>query len=128
MCGIAGYLFNPDDFISEDVLVSAKDMLVHRGPDDFGFFNDPEINIGFTQTRLSILDPSPLGHQPMVSEDGRVVLIFNGEIYNFRELRKRLEDKGQTFKGHSDTEVLLKLYLDQRQSTSGVTEMLQQRL
>jgi len=126
MCGIAGYLFNPDDFMSEDVLVSSKDMLVHRGPDDFGFFNDPEINIGFTQTRLSILDPSPLGHQPMVSDDGRVILIFNGEIYNFRELKKGLEEKGQTFKGHSDTEVLLKLYLDQRESPQGLTEMLKQ--
>jgi len=126
MCGIAGYLFNHEALIPKDALVSAKDMLVHRGPDDFGFFDDPEIKLGLTQTRLSILDPSPMGHQPMVSEDGRVVLVFNGEIYNFRELRKRLEVKGQTFSGNSDTEVLLKLYLDQRKSDSGVTEMLQQ--
>jgi asparagine synthase (glutamine-hydrolysing) len=85
--------------------------LTHRGPDDSGVFEDPGAGIGLAHTRLSILDLSPFGHQPMLSDDGRVVLVFNGEIYNFRELRAELEVQGHRFKGESDTEVLLHLYL-----------------
>lgn len=106
MCGIVG--LSADNL---DRLAVANDLLAHRGPDDSGVFTDPAAGIGLGHCRLSILDPSPMGHQPMVSEDGRVVLVFNGEIYNFRELRKRLEAEGQTFNGHSDTEVLLNMYL-----------------
>lgn len=87
--------------------------LSHRGPDDSGLHVDKTVGIGLGHARLSILDLSPLGHQPMLSGDGQVVLVFNGEIYNFHELRKDLESKGYVFRGHSDTEVLLNLYLDQ---------------
>ena len=85
--------------------------IVHRGPDDEGEFYDAAKGVGLAHRRLSILDLSPTGHQPMISEDGAVVLVFNGEIYNFRELRMELEARGHRFRGHSDTEVLLALYM-----------------
>lgn len=72
---------------------------------------DEAAKVGLGHVRLSILDPSPLGHQPMLGADGAVALVFNGEIYNFRELRAELEAGGFEFRGHSDTEVLLNLYL-----------------
>ncbi|MBM3273365.1 asparagine synthetase B, partial [Candidatus Kaiserbacteria bacterium] len=111
MCGIAGYSSGSQTGLGIEGLASAKDILAHRGPDDAGVFMDAEQGIGLAHTRLSILDLSPLGHQPMLSDDGRVVLVFNGEIYNFRELRAELEAAGHIFHGHSDTEVLLNLYL-----------------
>lgn len=85
--------------------------IAHRGPDDSGLWADASVGAGLGHARLSILDLSPLGHQPMVSSDGNVVIAFNGEIFNFRELRADLEARGHTLRGHSDTEVLLHLYL-----------------
>lgn len=123
MCGIAGYLFNALAPYKPDLSL-AMTALVHRGPDDCGSFEHRMHRVGLAHTRLSILDLSPLGHQPMSSDDGRVVLVFNGEIYNFRELRADLEGDGYTFHSHSDTEVLLKLYLAQRHSPDGVQAML----
>lgn len=84
--------------------------LAHRGPDDQGLFVDPDAGVALCHTRLSILDLSTAGHQPMSGSTGETVIVFNGEIYNFRELRAELEAAGQTFKSHSDTEVLLHLY------------------
>jgi asparagine synthase (glutamine-hydrolysing) len=81
--------------------------LQHRGPDDFGAWVDAASGIALGHRRLSILDLSPLGHQPMLSASGRYALSFNGEIYNFRALRGKLEALGHTFRGHSDTEVML---------------------
>ncbi|HKR31245.1 MAG TPA: asparagine synthase (glutamine-hydrolyzing), partial [Terriglobales bacterium] len=88
-----------------------SDAILHRGPDDEGEYYDAAKGVGLAHRRLSILDLSPTGHQPMISEDGAVVLVFNGEIYNFRELRMELEARGHRFRGHSDTEVLLALYM-----------------
>ena len=84
-----------------------SDTLLHRGPDDEGSFVDASAGLALGFRRLSIIDLSPEGHQPMTSTDGRYVLIFNGEIYNFRELRRELEALGQGFRGHSDTAVML---------------------
>jgi asparagine synthase (glutamine-hydrolysing) len=107
MCGIAGF---SGLFDSESLVVAGR-LQSHRGPDDSGQYFDAAAGIGLGHVRLSIQDLSPLGHQPMISEDGAVVLVYNGEIYNFRELRTELEAKGHRFRGHSDTEVLLHLYL-----------------
>ncbi len=85
--------------------------IVHRGPDDAGYFHRSEQGIGLAHRRLSIIDLSATGHQPMLDASGQVAIVFNGEIYNFRELRSELESGGHTFRGHSDTEVLLHLYL-----------------
>ncbi len=82
----------------------------HRGPDDRGTYLSPDGRCGLTNTRLAILDLSAAGHQPMRSADGRRIIVFNGEIYNFLELRKELEDTGVVFRSHSDTEVVLALY------------------
>lgn len=108
MCGIIGYFggFDPS------ALRIGLDRIAHRGPDDSGVYFDSSAGVAFGHRRLSILDLSPLGHQPMASPDGKVILIFNGEIYNFGELRADLESRGHQFRGHSDTEVLLHLYLE----------------
>jgi len=109
MCGLIGY---SGDF-EEGNLKAGLLAINHRGPDDSGVFFDETSNVGLGHNRLSIQDLSLLGHQPMVSDDGKVVLVFNGEIYNFKDLRKGLLAKGYKFKGNSDTEVLLNLYLDE---------------
>lgn len=106
MCGIAGYFGQGD----RGILERMTNTLTHRGPDDVGFFVDGELGFGFR--RLSIIDPSPLGHQPMESSDGSIVIIFNGEIYNFLELRQELEKKGYQFKSKSDTEVIIYAYAE----------------
>jgi len=85
--------------------------IAHRGPDDSGFWWEPEARVGLAHRRLSIIDLSPAGHQPMWDADRRAVISYNGELYNYRELRKELESDGFRFRGHSDTEVLLNLYL-----------------
>lgn len=110
MCGITGF-WNPSQPFSEEWLeTTTKQMsqtLFHRGPDDGGTWSDPERGIALGHRRLSILDLSPEGHQPMLSAGGRYVIVFNGEIYNFLDLRKQLEKKEHKFRGHSDTEVML---------------------
>jgi asparagine synthase (glutamine-hydrolysing) len=106
MCGIVG-IFGGDIRFIENASLAIK----HRGPDDHGIYINKLHKIGLAHRRLSIIDTSSFGHQPMVSDDGKVVLIFNGEIYNYKEIRKDLIREGYLFKGDSDTEVLLNLYL-----------------
>ncbi len=108
MCGIAGVI--QQGLTSSDwrkLLEAMTRVLVHRGPDDGGFWVDKEAGIGLGHRRLSIIDLSPTGKQPMLSVCGRYVVSFNGEIYNFLELRQELEQLRYAFRGHSDTEVLL---------------------
>ena len=106
MCGITGYRFMGDTpAAATGWLNDSVASLKHRGPDDRGTWEQPGIGLG--HTRLSILDLSPLGHQPMVSADGAWIMIFNGEIYNFREIRSSLEAIGHRFLGTGDSEVIL---------------------
>ena len=83
------------------------DTMLSRGPDDGGVWVDPENGIGVGHRRLAVIDLSTSGHQPMFSSDGRYVLVYNGEIYNFKELRAELESTGHTFRGNSDSEVVV---------------------
>ena len=109
MCGINGILhLQSQKKIDERVLVKMRDSLEHRGPDDKGLFI--ENNIGFGHRRLSILDVSLAGHQPFLSEDGRYVMVYNGEIYNFKEFYPELKSNGFDIRTTSDTEVLMKLF------------------
>lgn len=106
MCGIAGVMGQP---ITE-LTSSVRNMVAsirYRGPDDSGVWCDERVGIALGHARLSILDLSPEGHQPMVSASGRYVISYNGEVYNFAELRTELEQAGAKFRGHSDTEVML---------------------
>lgn len=110
MCGIAGYLTSPSSTSSAELTSIAQAMNVslgHRGPDDEGIWTDPETGIAFAHRRLSIVDLSAAGHQPMVSANGRYVIIYNGEVYSHQPIRAELEAKGYVFRGHSDTEVIL---------------------
>lgn len=110
MCGIAGFLDTASSHSQGrlDALAGAMaSALVHRGPDDQGVWSDAEAGIALSHRRLSIVDLSPAGHQPMVSADGRFVLSYNGEVYSFREIKAELEGQGHIFRGHSDTEVIL---------------------
>src|SRR6266849_6897349 len=114
MCGIFGILSREGD-VSRDVLARAQNCLAHRGPDDSGAVvidgsAGPPRQLGFAHTRLSIIDLSPLGHQPLQDPVTGSWIVFNGEIYNFRELRTELEAAGVEFRSHSDTEVILAAY------------------
>ncbi len=106
MCGIAG-IYAPQASDLRASIGAMTDALVHRGPDDGQVLIESSVPLGLGHRRLSILDLSPLGRQPMTSHSGRYVIVFNGEVFNFRELRKRLEGDGETFNGGSDTEVML---------------------
>ncbi len=111
MCGITGivdYTKAPD----EHVLKNMTNALAHRGPDAGGYCNFKDCVLG--HRRLSIIDLSESANQPMISDDGLTAIVFNGEIYNFKILRELLESRGQIFRTKSDTEVLLRLYIDQK--------------
>jgi asparagine synthase (glutamine-hydrolysing) len=111
MCGIAGILSLESD--SESLVKRAESMqtaLQHRGPDDQGIFVSQNRQVALAHTRLSILDLSSAGHQPMSTLDGRYWITFNGEIYNFLQLQQQLIAQGEQFDSHTDTEVILKLY------------------
>lgn len=108
MCGIAGILYaDPQRPVSPEILKAMADAIAHRGPDAEGFFRAP--GIGLAHRRLSIIDLSG-GSQPLANEDGSVQVVFNGEIYNFLEIREELITKGHRFQTRSDTEVLVHLY------------------
>lgn len=106
MCGFVGFVGGTDN--QSEVLTKMMDRIVHRGPDMGGQFIDGRVALGFR--RLSILDLTEAGAQPMANEDGSVVIVFNGEIYNFQELRSELEAKGYKFHCGADTESLLHGY------------------
>ena len=109
MCGFAGiFNYGSPDPVSRDVLKRMADSIVHRGPDDEGYLTLD--NVGLAFRRLSIIDLSMLGHQPMSTPEGDVWVVFNGEIYNFREIRRDLISRGVQFRSQSDTEVLLHAY------------------
>jgi len=105
MCGISGYINTNKQPVSKDILKRMADAIKHRGPDGEGFWmND---NVGIAHRRLSVIDLSDAGNQPMISKDGRFILTYNGEIYNYKELRKQLISKGYIFFSKSDSEVVL---------------------
>jgi asparagine synthase (glutamine-hydrolysing) len=115
MCGIAGYWHRSSQFSQEQcqgILTAMTDALVSRGPDSSGIWLDPAVGIGLGHRRLAILDLSPEGAQPMLSQSGRYALVFNGEIYNFGGLRTELCSLGYQFRGHSDTEVMLAAFTE----------------
>lgn len=108
MCGIAGFLFTHRETNNPRGVVSRMaESLRHRGPDDGGSWVDEAVGIALGHRRLAVIDPSADGRQPMISHEGRYVLSYNGEIYNFIELRDELTREGVRFKGRSDTEILL---------------------
>ena len=110
MCGIAGFFNPPSSCPSHEmhaIVTAMTDAIILRGPDDAGVWVDSSSGIALGHRRLSILDLSPLGHQPMNSADGRFVIMFNGVIYNFQDLRAELEPLGHSWRGHSDTEIML---------------------
>lgn len=108
MCGFVGILNNKK--ISDETLIRARDETIHRGPDDAGLYISKDRHVGLAFRRLSIIDLSPTGHQPMTNEDKTIWIVFNGEVYNFIELRKELEHLGHRFVSNTDTETILHGY------------------
>ncbi|HEY7431859.1 MAG TPA: asparagine synthase (glutamine-hydrolyzing) [Streptosporangiaceae bacterium] len=109
MCGIAGCLaLALDETPDKEWVSTATERITHRGPDDDGYYADPDVALGYK--RLSIIDLSPGGHQPMRSADGRYWMVYNGEIYNYRELGDELREQGVELRSSSDSEVLLETY------------------
>jgi len=123
MCGLAGFLDRDSGRSGEDILHHMAQRIAHRGPDDEGVWLDAETGIGFCHRRLSIVDLSAAGHQPMRSPRGRYHFVWNGEIYNHLALRRVLESEGEApvWRGHSDTETLLACF-----ENWGVIETLKQ--
>ena len=110
MCGIYG-LIQRDGGVDVTRLERQRDLLTHRGPNDAGSWISSDGRVGLAHRRLSILDLTAAGHQPMSSRDGRFTLVFNGEIYNYREIRAELEKAGRSFYTGTDTEILLDAYM-----------------
>lgn len=108
MCGFVGRLNFDGAPVARETIEVMRDLQVHRGPDAAGLWIDGPVGLGFR--RLAIIDLSSCGEQPMGNEDGSIVIAFNGEIYNFKELRQELVSKGHRFRSHSDTEVILHMY------------------
>src|SRR5215470_17754664 len=106
MCGICGTA----GFVDQQLLERMLEVLHHRGPDDHGLHCSAAAEVGLGNCRLSIIDLSPAGHMPMANEDGSIWITQNGEIYNFQELRRELEQHGHHFRSRSDTEVLIHGY------------------
>jgi len=110
MCGILGVLKRDGNPIDRSLLLRMRDSMFHRGPDDGGIYVNGPVGLG--HRRLSVVDLSPDGHQPMCNEDGSVWLVFNGEIYNYVELAARLRQRGHVFRSRTDSEVIIHLYED----------------
>ena len=108
MCGIAGVLDRSGQPVARELLQRMGDVIAHRGPDGEGQYVDGPI--GLVNRRLAIIDPSPAGAMPMASDDGRFCITYNGEVYNFGDLRDELRAAGHSFRSHTDTEVVLKAY------------------
>ncbi|MGE5404443.1 MAG: asparagine synthase (glutamine-hydrolyzing) [Candidatus Saccharibacteria bacterium] len=110
MCGISGFIDYSKTLDHEKLnmeIVKMSDTLIHRGPDQGGFWIDQSMGLALGHRRLSIIDLSPGGNQPMVSKSGRFVIVYNGEIYNYADLKREIEKRGFEFRSQSDTEVLL---------------------
>lgn len=113
MCGIAGFLLPGEKRLNrqlDEVAIAMADRIAHRGPDDQGVWSDSAAGIALSHRRLAIIDLSPAGHQPMISQSEQLVIAFNGEIYNFKDLRHELAAEGVCFRGHSDTETILEAF------------------
>ena len=110
MCGICGEITFDGAPVRAETIVAMRDQLVHRGPDDLGVYVSAAARAGLGFRRLRIIDLSPAANQPMTNEDGTVRVVFNGEIYNFRELRTALKARGHGFRTNADTEVIVHLY------------------
>jgi asparagine synthase (glutamine-hydrolysing) len=114
MCGICGELvFDPTDRVSLDTLAAMSSAIAHRGPDRAGSFVSPDARVALGFQRLRIIDLSPLADQPLANEDGSIQIVFNGEIYNFQEIRRDLVARGHVFRSRSDTETIVHLYEDE---------------
>ena len=107
MCGLVGYIDKKSKKTKKETIKKMADVIIHRGPDGEGYFVDDNIAMGFR--RLSIIDLKG-GNQPLYNEDNTLVINFNGEIYNYKELREDLIKKGHTFTTNSDTEVIVHAY------------------
>ena len=111
MCGICGIFAFGDSFaVGEQLVTTMRDRMVHRGPDDAGTWTSPDGRLAFGHRRLSIVDLSRAGHQPMTNEDGTVWITYNGEVYNHAALRTELEARGHVYRSHTDTESIIHLW------------------
>ena len=110
MCGITGILNFDQQPVSYSKIKLMTDSIIHRGPDGEGHWTDNYIGLG--HRRLAIIDLSPAGHQPMQTRDGRYILTYNGEVYNFKELRIELESLGYQFHSNTDSEVVLNAFAE----------------
>src|SRR5262245_41712058 len=111
MCGIAGWVCAPEVAPRAEVLGHMLDLMPHRGPDDRGEYSDPASGVALGHLRLSIIDLSSASHQPMRDTASGVTLTYNGELYNFRQLRAELQTLGHRFESHGDTEVVLRSFI-----------------
>src|ERR671921_573047 len=112
MCGISGVATAGGGAVARELIEAMNERLRHRGPDDGGVWlgGSGDVRVGLATRRLSIIDLSARGHMPMSSADGRLHITYNGEVYNFREVRRELERSGHAFRSDTDTEVVLNAY------------------